>query len=181
MKKYLFTVAALLLVLTCVNAQQRNTTKNESGDQQQDREFVQKATAAGKSEVRLGELGQLRGTHAMVREYGMMMVKDHQTANKELEELVMQKGYADMPGIADTAADDDEAYQQLSKKKGAGFDKAFVQQMVKDHEKVIRLFTMQAENGKDEQLKNWAARKLPVLKEHLEHAKRLQETIKQQK
>ncbi|MBL7706679.1 MAG: DUF4142 domain-containing protein [Taibaiella sp.] len=179
MKKYLFTVAALLVVLTCIHAQQRNTTRNASGNQQQDREFVQKATAAGKSEVRLGELGQLRGTHAMVREYGMMMVKDHQMANKELEELVMQKGYADMPGIADAA--DDEAYEQLSKKKGDAFDKAFAQQMVKDHEKVIRLFTMQAENGKDEALKNWAAQKLPVLKEHLEHAKRLQETVKQQK
>lgn len=179
MKKYLLTVATLLLVLTCVNAQQRNTTGNESGNKQQDQEFVQKATAAGKSEVKMGELGQLRGSHAMVREYGMMMVKDHQMANKELETLVKQKGYADMPEIADAA--DEEAYQQLSKKKGAAFDKAFAQQMVKDHQKVIRLFTMQAENGKDEQLKNWAAQKLPVLKEHLEHAKHLQETVKQQK
>lgn len=179
MKKYLLTVAALLLVLTCVNAQQRNATGNGSANKQQDQEFVQKATAAGKSEVKMGELGQLRGSHAMVREYGMMMVKDHQMANKELEDLIEQMGYADMPEIADAA--DDEAYQQLSKKKGAAFDKAFAQQMVKDHEKVIRLFTMQAENGTDEALKNWAAQKLPVLKEHLAHAKRLQETIKQQK
>lgn len=175
MKKYLFTVAALLLVLTCVNAQQRNTSKNGS-EYQQDLEFVGKATASGKAEVRLGELGQMRGTHAMVREFGMMMVKDHQEANRELDALVQQKGYA-VPEVKEAA--DEEAYQQLSKMKGAAFDKAFAKQMVKDHERVIRLFTMQAENGKEEQLKNWAAQKLPVLKEHLEHARRLEEAVKQ--
>ncbi|RYE00187.1 MAG: DUF4142 domain-containing protein [Sphingobacteriales bacterium] len=179
MKKYLFTVAALLLVLTCVNAQQRNTSRKEPGKKQQDQDFVQQATASGKAEVRLGELGQLRGTHVMVKEFGMMMVKDHQQANQELEELAKQEGYADMPEIAEAA--DDEAYQQLSKKQGADFDKAFAQQMVKDHEKAVRLFTMQAEKGKERQLKQWAAQKLPVLKEHLEHARRLQETIKQKK
>lgn len=174
MKKYLFTVAALLLVLTCVNAQQRNAAKN--GSDQQDLDFVEKATASGKAEVRLGELGQMRGTHAMVREFGMMMVKDHQEANRELDALVRQKGYT-VPEAKEAA--DEEAYQQLSKMKGPAFDKAFAKQMVKDHERVIRLFTMQAENGKDEQLKNWAAGKLPVLKEHLEHARRLEETVKQ--
>lgn len=177
MKKYLLTVAALLLVLTFINAQKRNTKENEHGNNQQERQFVQHATAAGKSEVKMGELAQLSGGHAMVREYGMMMVKDHQMANKELEQYIQQNGYADLPEIADAA--DDEAYQQLSQKKGDDFDKAFARQMIEDHEKVIRLFTEQAENGRDEQLKNWAAGKLPVLKEHLEHARRLQQTIKQ--
>lgn len=179
MKKYLFTVAALLLVLTCVNAQQRKTSGKESANKQQDQDFIQQAAASGKAEVRLGELGQLSGTHVMVKEFGMMMVKDHQQANQELEALAKQEGYADMPEVAEAA--DEEAYQQLMKKKGAEFDKAFAEQMVKDHQKSVRLFTMQAENGKDGQLKRWAAQKLPVLKEHLEHARKLQETIKQQK
>lgn len=179
MKKYLFTVAALLLVLTCVKAQQRNASKKETGKHAQDQDFIQSATAAGKAEIKLGELGQMRGTHAMVREFGMMMVKDHQTLMGELEALAKQKGYIDVPEIADAA--DDEAYQQLSKKKGPEFDKAFAKQMFKDHEKVIQLFTMQAENGMEEQLKNWAAKRLSLLKEHLEHAKRLEATVKQEK
>ncbi len=45
--------------------------------------------------------------------------------------------------------------------------------MVADHQKAVALFTKESTNGKDPELKAFATKTLPTLKEHLEMAKKL--------
>jgi putative membrane protein len=45
--------------------------------------------------------------------------------------------------------------------------------MVQDHEKVISMFEKEESEGKDAELKKFVQNTLPILKEHLEMAKKL--------
>jgi putative membrane protein len=64
--------------------------------------------------------------------------------------------------------------QQLS---GAEFDQAYMDEMVKDHEKDIAAFEQQAQAGQDPELRAFAEEALPTLREHLELAKEIQSQI----
>lgn len=179
MNNLVLTVVIAAFSFSGVTAQERNKPiqpNAQNTNPQKDHDFVQKAMEGGLSEIGLGELAQSRGSSPQVREFGMIMVSDHQKANDELRELAQQNGYENLPLTVPSGTQ--KGYDQLSDKNGTDFDKAFIQQMIKDHEKTVKLFRKQAENGKDEQLRNWATRTLPILEQHLEQAKRLRETIK---
>jgi putative membrane protein len=72
----------------------------------------------------------------------------------------------------------DDKVADLSKKTGADFDKAYVDDMVEDHEKDVKEFKKQAEAAKDEDVKKWAAQTLPTLEEHLKMIKDIQAKMK---
>lgn len=57
---------------------------------------------------------------------------------------------------------------KLSKLSGAGFDKAYMSLMLKDHEKDVKEFEMQATNGTNAHVKDFASRTLPTLQSHLQ-------------
>ena len=50
---------------------------------------------------------------------------------------------------------------------------AYIGQAVKDHEATVALFEGESRSGKDAELKAWAARTLPMLREHLRVARDL--------
>jgi putative membrane protein len=60
-----------------------------------------------------------------------------------------------------------EEADRLAKLQGASFDRAYIQHMLKDHEEDVQLFSTQAKQGKDPELKAFAADTLPTLEEHL--------------
>jgi putative membrane protein len=178
--KYWILLCALLVTGTATQAQNKNkgtnTQKNNAAAHTgMDHDFVVKAGESGKAEVMLGNLAEAKGASQAVKDFGAMMVMDHQKANDELITLAARKRY--MTVAKDLPADMQKDYNNLNAKSGADFDKAFMVQMVKDHEKAIRLFRDEAANGKDPDLKNWAAQTLPALEQHLQHAKSVQQQV----
>jgi putative membrane protein len=67
----------------------------------------------------------------------------------------------------------------LSKLSGPAFDKAYMKDAVKDHEKDVNEFKDEAQYGSDPNVKQFAANTLPTLQEHLAAAKDLNKTEKQ--
>ncbi len=55
---------------------------------------------------------------------------------------------------------------------GAAFDATYMRQMVDDHQKDVALFEKQASGGRDADLKAFAGKTLPTLKQHLQHAEK---------
>src|SRR5262245_8097359 len=51
--------------------------------------------------------------------------------------------------------------------------------MVMDHEKAVELFTKQAESGQDPDLKQFAEKTLPTLKDHLQQAQKVEAGLQQ--
>lgn len=135
-----------------------------------DAPFVQKASASGLAEVALGQLGSSQGSSADTKAFGAQMVKDHSAANDELKSIASGKN---MTVAAEPMPADQKAAAAMGKKSGADFDKAFAKKMVADHQKAVALFTKESSSGKDPELKAFATKTLPTLKEHLEMAKKL--------
>jgi putative membrane protein len=130
-----------------------------------DRDFMMKAAAGGMAEVELGRLASQKGASNDVKTFGKHMVDDHSKANDELKQLASQKGVT-LP--ADMGAQHKETMDRLSKLNGAAFDSAYVSEMVKDHTEDVSDFERQSSQGQNSDVKAWAAKTLPTLRDHLQ-------------
>src|SRR5262249_51808111 len=100
--------------------------------------------------------------------FGQRMVDDHSKANDELKTLAQNKNIT-LPTALD--ATDKATVDRLAKLNGESFDRAYMQAMVKDHQKDVNEFRTQSKSGKDADVKAWASKTLPTLEEHLKMAK----------
>jgi putative membrane protein len=129
-----------------------------------DSDFVMKAAQGGMEEVELGQLASTQAASADVKQFGQRMVTDHGKANEELK-AVAQKSGETIPAELSKKQQSDKA--RLQKLNGAEFDKAYMKMMVSDHKKDIAEFEKEAKSGKDADVKAFASKTLPTLKEHL--------------
>nr|WP_294792231.1 DUF4142 domain-containing protein [uncultured Mucilaginibacter sp.] len=129
-----------------------------------DAKFVVDAANGGMSEVELGKLARQKATNAKVKEFAEMMVMDHTKANEELKALAKAKNVT-LPDSLNV--DSKKGLDDLSKKAGADFDKAYVSMMVDDHKKDVAEFEKAGKDLKDADLKAFVDKTLPVLKGHL--------------
>jgi putative membrane protein len=129
-----------------------------------DREFVNNAAVGGATEVELGRLATQRASRPVVRDFGAKMVKDHGAANAELASLARAKGM-DVRTTLD--AQHQAIRDRLMTLQGSDFDRAYMQEMVKDHTTDVAEFEKAAQTANDAELRGWAAAKLPTLREHL--------------
>jgi putative membrane protein len=104
-----------------------------------------------------------------------MMVTDHTKANTELKALAGTK-FITLPAILDSKKQKD--YDDMSKMKREEFDKTYIDYMVKDHEEDIELFKKEAQEGKDAELKAFAAKHVPILELHLQMAQQAADAVK---
>jgi len=136
-----------------------------------DQVFVFKASGAGLAEINLGRIAMKSAARQAVRDFAHHMVEDHTKADRELTDLVNKKGWA--RSVATTMPAPHRALlDKLGTLRGEEVDRAYMQQMVKDHEEAVKLFDMQAKSGKDPELKAFAAKTLPTIQKHLEMARK---------
>ena len=139
-----------------------------------DKNFAMKAAQAGIAEVSTGKIAAANASNADVKKFGEHMQQDHGKANDELMQIAQSRGIA-LP------KEPDKKHQQAAKKlegmKGAQFDKAYMSENVKDHKQAVALFSKQASSGKDPELKAFAEKTLPTLKQHLQMAQDLNANV----
>jgi putative membrane protein len=153
-------------------------TVGTSGTVNADRDFVHDQLAMGTADVELGRLAQQRATHADVKEFAAMMVRDHQMAADELRPIAKRVNTdRDTKYDADDHKEHRDLMEDLSKLSGRDFDRKYIDEMIDDHEKGIRELEGRAENAADADVKQWASKTLPTMREHLERAKAIKETL----
>jgi putative membrane protein len=137
-----------------------------------DRSFIANAAVGGMYEVAVGQVAAERASDAAVKSYAGMLVEQHTAANNELAQLATARGIA-LP--AKLPAAKQSVIDRLAKAPAGSFDRQFVQQVgLKDHQTDIRLFEKAAKSGRDPEVKAWAAKTLPTLREHYAQAQQLQ-------
>jgi putative membrane protein len=156
-------------------ADSANEQKFDSSRIEGDADWAVDAAAGGMMEVKFGELAQKNAGSAQVRDFGKTMVTDHSKANDELKALAAQKNISLPATLSDEAQ---RKYDDLAKKTGADFDKDYMSMMVDDHEEDIDEFKKEAADGRDAELKTWAADKIQVLQHHLDMAKQIRDGLK---
>ena len=190
MKKWLLPIMAisLMFAVACNNndktdsteiAEEKNEQKADSANMgekmEDDHEFMVEAASGGLMEVELGQLAAQNASSAKVKEFGQRMVKDHSKANEELKSLAAQKNIT----IPSTPGEKHQNHiNDLKEKKGADFDKVYMRMMVEDHEEDVKKFEDVANNAKDAEIKAFASKTLPVLKEHHQMSKSIKDGLK---
>ncbi len=132
--------------------------------------FARQACQADVAQAQIGKLASANTKNEAVRSLAKQLVKDHTQAEKELAQIFARKGISAEPQLAQSLQ---TSINRLAELKGGAFDEAFKEQVIEDHEKAIAVFQKQAEQGADPELKAFAQKHLPHLREHLEVAKQL--------
>lgn len=138
-------------------------------------EFIAKAGAGGQAEVEMGQLGAKKASNGQVKSFAKRMVADHTKANQEL--LAAAKGKGEVPASRDAThkAMMDKLEQQDA---GKEFDRDYIEQMVQDHKEDVELFESAADDTKlDAELRAYAKKTLPTLREHLNQAQTIQSKL----
>lgn len=165
---------------TVTSADSANTAKDTSttstlATNTDDADFAVEAGNGGMAEVEMGKLAATKATNPDVKKFGEMMVTDHTKANDELKALAKSKNIT-LPGAP--GADEQKMMDDLNKKTGKDFDKAYVDMMVDDHKKDVSKFQDATKNLKDADLKAFAVKTLPVLQMHLDAINKIHDSMK---
>jgi len=150
--------------------------KNDAADKiaRSDRRFMEKLAKDNAAEIETGKLASTQGSNEQVKQFGERMVQDHGQASDELKQLAQSKGI-DLPDTADRK--DERHAKSLEKKSGADFDKAYMEQMVKDHRADVKELQKEAKNAKDPDIKAYAEKTAQVVQEHLSQAQQIAKDV----
>jgi putative membrane protein len=138
-------------------------------------DFMAEAASGGMTEVELGKIASSKAQNAEVKKFAEMMVNDHTKANDELKALAVKKNIT-LPTTPN--AKHQSTIQKFQSMSGAEFDKAYVDDMLEDHEKDVAEFEKQSQSNPDADVKAFAAKTLPTLKKHLDAIKALHGKMK---
>jgi putative membrane protein len=104
------------------------------------------------------------------------MIEEHSKVNEDLKQLAAKKNVSIpiKPGEKDL-----KQVKELSSLQGSNFDKAYMKTIVQNHEKDIARFQIQAEKGKDPEIKAFATNTLSDLLLQLEVATTINNSLKE--
>ena len=135
-------------------------------------EFVQKAAMSDAYEVEAGKIATEKGQRDQVKQFGQHMVDAHTKTTQEVKSIVKSDNIkVDLPTKLDSKHQN--LIDDLNEAKPEDFDKVYAKQQVDGHEEAVALFEKYAKKGDNPNLKRFAEKTLPTIKEHLEAAKKL--------
>lgn len=136
-------------------------------------DFFEEASALGVAEIETGQKALEESQNAEVRAFAERMIKDHAAANEKMADIAAEKGMT----ISDEAKLMDRARTMiLEAREGESFDAAYANNQVAAHERSIELFE-RASRSDDAEVAEFAKETLPKLKEHLEEARKLAQSM----
>ena len=156
-------ILALVIGAVSLDGAETTPTGESSSLSAKDKTFMKKAAKGGMMEVVMGQMAEQKAQSDDVKTFGKRMVTDHSKADDELKSIASKKGV------------------QLPSKEHSGkwtSDKAYMDIMVKDHEKDLAEFKEEAASGSDPDVKKCADDTAKMVQEHLDLAKETQGKLK---
>jgi len=145
--------------------------KEKSEKPSADAVFIKAATDAGMTDVELRKGAEKNGQREDVKAFGSQMVKDNEKANENLKRVA-----AKMDATVPEKVRPKRQFKidKMSKLSGAAFDTAYIITMVQNHERTVAGFEKARGEVSNADLKKYIDNTLPLLKKHLEMAKKMQ-------
>ena len=163
-------LAAAVLALSAAPAFAQTATADKTAKPvaaAADQTWVKNVATDGMAEVEIGKLATEKAASDQAKQFAQRMATDHQKANDELKSLAQTKNIT-LP--TELGPKHKALRAKLEKLSGEAFDRAYMNQMVTDHRKAVSAFRTESNSGKDPDVKQWAAKTLPTLEEHLKQA-----------
>lgn len=161
-------------------AQEQNEQRFEDTAMEDQRinasDFMTRAASSNMLEIESSKLAQQRATNPQVKEFANMMVKDHTAATQELRSLAKTKNIT----LPDSMSSEHRDHmQELRDTQGNDFDRAYMDRMVSAHESDVSMFedVAEDENFEDAEVKAFASKTLPKLRQHHERARQINDGL----
>jgi putative membrane protein len=178
--KRLVIAAALAAFAVPAAAQQSTTTttvrpqSSQSSVSELTSRFMTTAAISDRFEIQSSQIAMQQARSDEVKEFAESMVEDHSGTTEDLLEFAQDKGVR-LPDQVD--ARHQQLLAQLQQAPAGSFDATYVQQQVQAHREAVQLFEQYAQSGDDEELKEWAEDTVPTLREHLQEAQQLAQSM----
>ena len=137
--------------------------------------------AANTADINAGKLAKSKSSNKEVKDFANRMVIDHTGVNKEASALVKKLKVKPEDSPTSKSLKDDGAamVKKLKGLKGAEFDKAYVDNEVAYHQTVLDAIDKTLiPSAKNAELKELLTKTRPVIDDHLQHAKKMQSSMK---
>jgi len=146
-----------------------------------DAQIAHIVVTANQVDIDAGKLAQSKGKSKDVKAFGKQMVTDHTGVNKQAVALVtkLKVKPEDNPTSQSLKKGGEDNVKNLKGLKGAAFDKAYIDHEVAYHEAVLdAVDKVLIPNAKNADLKDLIVKVRPAFVAHLEHAKKIQGSMK---
>jgi putative membrane protein len=172
-KSYVTAFLALACAVTAslAFAADRQGRSNLSG---QEKNFVMDAARSSMAEKQLGDLAEQKASNDSVKNLAKEIKDEHTQSVEKLQQIASNKNVS-FP--SDLSRSDRTIVERLQKLSGEEFDKEYMKQTVKEHQKDVENYRQQAKNAKDADVKEYAQNTLPTLEQHLNRARQVSESI----
>ncbi len=137
--------------------------------------------AANTTDIDAGKLAKSQSKNKEVKAFAQRMVTDHTGSNKQASALVKKLKVTPEENATSKGLKDDGAAmrKKLKGMKGAEFDKAYIDNEVTYHQTVLDAIDKTLiPNAKNAELKDLLTKTRPVIDDHLQHAKKIQASMK---
>jgi len=146
-----------------------------------DAQIAHIVVTANQVDIDAGKLAESKGTNKDVKAFGKQMVTDHTAVNQQAVALAgkLKVTPEDNPTSQSLKAGGADNVKKLQGLSGAQFDKAYVDHEVAYHEQVLDAIDKTLiPSAKNEELKALIVKVRPAFVGHLEHAKKIQASLK---
>ena len=167
MKTVVSITCCLALCCLTATAQKKHAAQ---GAPMTDQKFLDMAAETDMLEAHLGQMAADQAASPEVKDYASMLVTDHTGDYQQLTALAAKDGL-NIPKGLDAAHD--KMIAPFEKLKGAPFDSRYLHAMIAGHTEAIGVYTKEAADAQNADLKAYADATLPTLHKHLDGAKDL--------
>ena len=165
--KALVIVAGVVTAMIAMSAYAQSRSDNTQN-------FVKKAAVSNMFEIRSSEVALDKAQRQDVQNFAQMMIDDHTKADEQLKSAVSSANLKiQVPKTLDEKHQ--EKVNELQQTEADDFDEDYIEIQIDAHEKAVALFQEYSENGESDALRQFASKTLPVLRQHEDRIKQLDE------
>jgi len=136
------------------------------------------ATAANNGEISEGQLALTRSRNQDVREFAQRMITDHTALNQQIMDEAQRTGMQPEDLTAQLQATSQRSLQTLGARNGREFDRAYIANQVSLHQWLLETMdNTLIPSARDNRLESMLEGQRRVIADHLEHARRLQQSL----
>jgi putative membrane protein len=137
--------------------------------------FLINAADMSLKEIEMAKIAQKNATSAEVKSISRTIQIENMKYLDELKKLAQSKSITIPLSVSDA---DSRKTKELERSAGNNFDEKYCAAMVDDHKEAVKDYKDAVENVEDVDIKNYATKMLPLLRDHLDHAMTCQQSQK---
>ncbi len=158
----------------------RAATPSQPVEALSDEQIAAVMSAANEAQIQQARLAQRKGKHQRVRQFALMMLRDHDSAAKKQQSMMQASGMRASGSnlLGEINTNEQSAAQTLQTASPSDFDHAYMNVQVTSHQLLLNALDRElipaAQNA---ELKTLLEESRRIVEQHLEQAREIQKTL----